>query len=304
MAALTPGDTFSVNIDNPLLSPEVLWYPAGFLMRLNTGGGPAVPNHPTTSATERFGVFASTGTYGGQGLFGDNWAVADAGGNTDTGVNVSTTASGAELRFTLVTNETYAMELKRLSDGSLLFSHSGSLSATGAGPIDTIEIALFGNGSGNGLTGASMRRTGEREFYFNNLRIESTTAGLLPGDYNRNGIVDAADYVVWRDTLGQSVPNGSGADGDGSSKIDGPDYGVWRAHFGTSGSGSASAVNAAPEPSSLVEICLAFLPLEFLRRRSSEKLQREVLWTASGIVPATILGKLTSIQPDLLTHDA
>ena len=29
---------------------------------------------------------------------------------------------------------------------------------------------------------------------------------VLPGDYNDNNVVDAADYAVWRATLGQSVP--------------------------------------------------------------------------------------------------
>ena len=53
------------------------------------------------------------------------------------------------------------------------------------------------------------------------------------GDYNLNGIVDAADYVVWRKTLGTSVaPPFTGADGDGDATIDQDDYGVWRAHFG------------------------------------------------------------------------
>jgi hypothetical protein len=53
------------------------------------------------------------------------------------------------------------------------------------------------------------------------------------GDYNNNGFVDAADYVVWRKTLGQSVLNpGDGADGDESLTIDEGDYDFWRARFG------------------------------------------------------------------------
>ena len=31
---------------------------------------------------------------------------------------------------------------------------------------------------------------------------------ILPGDYNADGHVDAADYTIWRDTLGQSVTAG------------------------------------------------------------------------------------------------
>jgi hypothetical protein len=53
------------------------------------------------------------------------------------------------------------------------------------------------------------------------------------GDYNNNGIVDAADYVIWRKTFGQSVLNpGDGADGDESETIDQGDYDFWRARFG------------------------------------------------------------------------
>jgi hypothetical protein len=37
----------------------------------------------------------------------------------------------------------------------------------------------------------------------------------LPGDYNQNGVVDAADYTVWRDHYGTPVSPYSGADGDG-----------------------------------------------------------------------------------------
>jgi hypothetical protein len=54
----------------------------------------------------------------------------------------------------------------------------------------------------------------------------------LAGDYNRNGAVDAADYVVWRKALGSTVPPFTGADGDGSGIIDQADLAVWRANFG------------------------------------------------------------------------
>lgn len=71
------------------------------------------------------------------------------------------------------------------------------------------------------------------------------------GDYNGDGTVNAADYTIWRDTLGQSVANpGDGADGDLSSMIDAPDYDHWKARFGNlaPGVGGASVV---PEPGSL-----------------------------------------------------
>jgi serralysin len=70
------------------------------------------------------------------------------------------------------------------------------------------------------------------------------------GDYNGSDVVDAADYVVWRDTLDQAAnPAGSGADGDASGTIGAADYEFWRARFGNMTTGTAGAA-AVPEPAS------------------------------------------------------
>jgi hypothetical protein len=58
---------------------------------------------------------------------------------------------------------------------------------------------------------------------------------------NHNGGVDAADYTVWRDSLGR-MGSGLAADGDNTGasagKIDQADYNVWKANFGNhAGSG-------------------------------------------------------------------
>ena len=93
-------------------------------------------------------------------------------------------------------------------------------------------------------------------------------AGLL-GDYNQNGVVDAADYVVWRNTLGQTG-TGLAADGNTNGQIDDGDYNVWRSHFGrTSGSGSATGSATIPEPATLVLLCLTAIGIVTFRRRSS-----------------------------------
>jgi endoglucanase Acf2/endonuclease/exonuclease/phosphatase family metal-dependent hydrolase len=57
-------------------------------------------------------------------------------------------------------------------------------------------------------------------------------SGGLAGDYNRNGTVDASDYVLWSDTRGQHVIPGTGADGVGDGVINGLDYTFWKSHFG------------------------------------------------------------------------
>jgi hypothetical protein len=61
---------------------------------------------------------------------------------------------------------------------------------------------------------------------------ESQPNGAL-GDYNLDGSVDAADYVLWRKMLGTTVaPPFAGADGDGDSTIDRGDRAMWQTHFG------------------------------------------------------------------------
>jgi hypothetical protein len=92
------------------------------------------------------------------------------------------------------------------------------------------------------------------------------------GDYNGNGEVDAADYVLWRKTLNQPAsPAGSGADGDADGTIDAGDYDFWAARFGNSVPGAgAGAVNAAvPEPATaaLLGIGCLFWQLRLLRLR-------------------------------------
>lgn len=78
-------------------------------------------------------------------------------------------------------------------------------------------------------------------------RAEPPTVPTPTGDYNHNGTVDAADYVVWRHTLTQAaVPAGSGADGSGNGTIDADDYTFWRQRFGNAAGLGASA--AVPEP--------------------------------------------------------
>lgn len=88
---------------------------------------------------------------------------------------------------------------------------------------------------------------------FNN--FSPTFAVPLAGDYNRDGVVDINDYILWRDTLG-STTNLS-ADGNGNHIIDTGDYIVWRANFDRPFAGGAGSLAAqVPEPSCLVLLSL------------------------------------------------
>ena len=81
------------------------------------------------------------------------------------------------------------------------------------------------------------------------------------GDYDRNGAVDAADYVVWRKSLGTAVTPYEGADGDGSGMIDDSDRAVWRAHFNLV-PGPLAPVDKSPELTAPPDVMQAAALLE------------------------------------------
>jgi T5SS/PEP-CTERM-associated repeat protein len=81
------------------------------------------------------------------------------------------------------------------------------------------------------------------------MQISSIPDGI-PGDYNDDGIVNAADYTVWRDHLGSAtaLPN------DNTPGVAADDYTRWKTNFGnTAGAGgfAGQSSNAVPEPSIL-----------------------------------------------------
>jgi hypothetical protein len=82
----------------------------------------------------------------------------------------------------------------------------------------------------------------------------------IPGDFNFDGYVDAADYVVWRKGLGTTYTQS--------------DFDVWRANFGRAAPGAGAGVGdsgdastAAPEPGSLVLWMLGIALSVVVRRR-------------------------------------
>lgn len=76
------------------------------------------------------------------------------------------------------------------------------------------------------------------------LELLAIAPSSLTGDFNHDGLVDAADYTVWRDTSGASGPLHA-ADGNGDRSVDEADLNLWRAAYGM----STPPPLAVPEPS-------------------------------------------------------
>lgn len=67
----------------------------------------------------------------------------------------------------------------------------------------------------------------------------------LPGDFNLDGSVDAADYTVWRDGLGTTYTQA--------------DYTIWANNYGATASATAASTTAVPEPGSIALMGLGLL---------------------------------------------
>ena len=131
----------------------------------------------------------------------------------------------------------------------------------GTGPGNVGQDILDNIGQGAGATGFTpplgagaysfwiQQASGANTSYQFDFVVNALAVPGLTGDYNDDDVVDAADYVVWRDSLGgTTLPN---RDPQNMGAINEDDYNSWRANFGRS-PGGAAAVAAAPEPTSLL----------------------------------------------------
>ncbi len=194
-------------------------------------------------------------------------------------------------------------------------SNGGALNTIGWNSLQQQNLAGFpaGNGSGNGwekaggsgataigesyLTGNSDVATGANiglggafnvagahDLVFEYGAIVGSNVNPT-GDYNNNGVVDAADYVLWRNSLNLNItlPNDSTP-----GTVTQADYDVWRTHFGqtsslppstlmrglvhyvTSFSGTGlGSDNAVPEPSGILLVGIGFTALAVRRKRTN-----------------------------------
>lgn len=183
--------------------------------------------------------------------------------------------------------DTNDFTLTHTTDGEYLLTISGKtpedgmllLTSTGEGDSSDNTLAYEPAGSSFKILGLDMvtidevNNDGEfvdledTSFMFAYIDFEnpvslSTTIGL-PGDYNNDGFVDAADYTVWRDNLNTntSLPNDSTP-----GTVTQADYDVWVNNFGSSN----AVTTSVPEPGSIVLLSL-LLGLSNLRLRVARK---------------------------------
>jgi len=96
------------------------------------------------------------------------------------------------------------------------------------------------------------------------------TAAGVPGDYNNDGKVNAADYTVWRNHLGETYQLDNEGAGQTEGLVTNEDYDFWKSQFGMgSGSGGGSASVSVPEPGTVGLLLVVAMLAAIARRRES-----------------------------------
>jgi hypothetical protein len=209
-------------------------------------------------------VLASNGVLAGNGNITGNVSGA-AGAKVDVGasaglINVTgawnNTGIGIQLELdNLAASTVPGVQFDQLNISGA-FTHGGTVTIDRSqlvGPASATQLKLIGWGSQVGvntstvvsfLGGAALPYA----FQADGLYVTVQASAALIGDYNNNGKVDAADYTIYRNSVGQSTLTNRGV---GITGPVGPaDYAVWKTHFGEGAGSGAGGETAVPEPAS------------------------------------------------------
>ncbi len=233
-----------------------------------SGTGSGAVNVKTAS------VLGTNGTLGGTGSV-SGLVTVESGGHIAPGASVGTITMAGGL--TLQTGSILDIELGApvtgdlinvtltdgltINGGTVNVSDAGGL---GAGTYTILDYAGALGGSFSNLT-LGTQPAGFNYSLVNNVGNTSIDLSVapagVPGDYNDNGTVDAADYVLWR--KGGTLQNEVATIGFATPE----DYTEWRARFGNiSGSGSGLGAAAVPEPTTIAMLMVCMAGLVAARR--------------------------------------
>ena len=167
----------------------------------------------------------------------------------NTSLNVNLPTGSSQIQFDFVQGNTSAFVINGgYLDYSQIPSNINGVSVTKTLGTSQLAGSITATGTINSFV-----------LLASSLSIDNFNAALLPGlagDYNKNHIVDAADYVLWRKNISTKSA-----------------YITWRTNFGATGTaGISNAASAVPEPATLLSALCALpaLALTFHHRRRSK----------------------------------
>ncbi len=190
-----------------------------------------VPDDHGNSAASATQVSVNVSTAGVIETVGDrDWFRFDAAGGGQYVIETSNNGLGDSLLRLLDTNGTSQLAFN--DDGGVGNMSKITWTAPASGSY-FVEVSGYGQAIG----GYHVQISGP----------PATGPPSLPGDYNRDHVVNAADYTVWRNSSGQTgLLFYSGADGNGDGQITAADYELWKNHFGQAEPGAGAAALEPP----------------------------------------------------------
>ncbi len=159
--------------------------------------------------------------------------VATATSESDVRIHAAVQADGSVAVMVLNMNTSGTRTVNIAINGSTLSEDGLMYQTDGDSPLWPADVSNLGNSFSTYIAARTLQL------------FVIPAMPTLDGDFNGDGVVDAADYTVWRYGLGSTYT------------LD--DYEIWKATFGATLPGGGSAATASvPEPATWL-LCLASL---------------------------------------------
>ncbi|MEM8946825.1 MAG: hypothetical protein AAGD11_16745 [Planctomycetota bacterium] len=203
---------------------------------------------------------AAMGDFESSDLF--DWTYAIDGGNAMQLFTSSVDEAGSAT-YTLADGDDFL-----LNDPLVITDNGGSptqlsnlfqtLTSSIAGVGDTLTIQLSAAADG-----------GSEVFAFDNIVIEGITILAEDADFDQDGDVDGADFLVWQRGVGTGTSLADG-DANGDGQVDGSDLAVWQSQYANTALMAQQAVAAVPEPTTTA-LMVSALSLVLTGRRVANR---------------------------------
>ena len=254
---LTPYDAFSITFSNPIPPAVGVNLSAQIFVRTDFDGvfvGSQAYQLSSASPVTISIPKSRIVNFGGNPADISSFGIEFFGGDEFLGTSFSATASTSPQPPTLSDHLLFSWEtgfegwttlVGPYTSGVPHPDHTHSLSPIGAtegSQALRIDRAVTGNGL-PGDPNTTTFRWGSRFL----IDANAGGGGQSIGDYNGDDGVDAADYTVWRNNLGQPGANLQNRDpANGAGPVSGADYTSWKNNYGNAGGG--------PDPGALAQI--------------------------------------------------
>jgi hypothetical protein len=236
------------------------------LLKFGSVFGAGANQAPTDVPVARAWVALSSGTASGAAISNGEWAIHKVLRNwdsttlhTDFGTRAGLQVSDGDISEALDT------QIGMIYGSEVWFDVTSYLESVRTGATDN-GIAVLTTNTADGWQIHLNGSPSPNEALRPRLIVASGNVAIVnpsvPGDYNDNGVVDGADYVLWRN--GGPLQN----EVDTPGTVNAADYTAWRARFGnTSGGGGGPLGAAVPEPGTWLLLVSAVMAVSSAGRK-------------------------------------